>query len=123
MDHQNDQEGVRLDVFQGEPLARLASQRLRGEGIPCMVRPLGVGPGGWGMAANLPYAVYVLADDEARAREVLELPPEEGRDPEDQGQGQLQRRGWSTGVMVVLLLVAVAVLVSAVDGLFSLLLR
>lgn len=120
MDRQDDQERVRLDVFQGEPLARLASQRLRDEGIPCMVRPLGVGPGGWGMAANLPYGVYILAGDEARAREVLELPGE-GRGPED--QEQLRRWGWSPGVMVVLLLIAVAVLVSAVDGLFGLLLR
>ena len=121
MDRQDDQERVRLDVYQGEPLARLAVQRLRDQGIPCMVQPLGVGPGGWGMAANLPYAVYVLADDEARARELLELPEEEGRDPDD--QAQVQRRGWSAGVMVILLLVAVAVLVSAVDGLFGLLLR
>ena len=121
MDRQNDQERVRLDVFQGEPLALLAVQRLRDEGIPCLMRSLGVGPGGWGMAANLPYAVYVLADDDARAREVLELPVEEGRGPVD--QGQLRRWGWSPGVMVVLLLIAVAVLVSAVDGLFGLLLR
>lgn len=120
MDRQDDGERVRLDVFQGEPLARLASQRLRDQGIPCVVGPLGVGPGGWGMAANLPYAVYVLADDEARAREVLELPAQERRDPED---GQPKRQGWSTGVMVVLLLLAVAVVVSAADGIFGLLLR
>ena len=66
---------VKLTVMASEPLARLAEQRLRNEGIPCMVRTLGAGLGGWGTAANLPYALYVKEADEMRARQVLELSP------------------------------------------------
>ena len=121
MDSWDDGERVTLEVFQGEPLARLAGQRLQDEGIPCLVRPLGVGPGGWGMAANLPYAVYVMAADEARARDVLELPV--GEDQGTDVQHQPQSRGWSTAVMVVLFIVAAVVLISAVDRLFGALLR
>ena len=68
---------AKLVVFEGEPLARLAAQRLEQEGIACVVRPVGVGPGGWGFAANLPYALDVRDEDVERARSVLELLPEE----------------------------------------------
>ena len=68
---------IKLTVMASEPLARLAEQRLHHEGIRCMVRTLGAGPGGWGTAANLPYGLYVKEADEMRARQVLELSPME----------------------------------------------
>ena len=117
----HDSTRVTLDVFQGEPLARLAAQRLEEEGIPCVVRPLGVGPGGWGMAANLPHAIHVRPSDADRARDVLGMPPigEDGENEVAQAQG----RRWPTGVLVVLVLIAAAVLISAADRLFAALLR
>ena len=112
---------VTIAVFEGEPLARLAAQRLQEEGIPCLAQPLGVGPGGWGLAANLSYALYVLPVDEARARDVLEVlpPPAEGSNGWPEGQ---QRR-WSAGILVLLLVIAAAVLLNLADRLFGALLR
>ena len=72
MEHHDREEQVMVAVYDGEPLARLAAQRLQEEEIDCMVQAVGVGPGGWGMAANLPYALYVRSADEARTRELLE---------------------------------------------------
>lgn len=66
---------VRLTVFDNEPMARLAEQRLRQGGILCYTRSLGVGPGAWGSAYNLPHALYVYQADTTRAREILELAP------------------------------------------------
>jgi hypothetical protein len=68
---------VRLTIFDNEPLARLAEQRLQQEGIPCMVRSLQGGPGVWGSTFNLPHGLYVYQSDEMRARDVLDLPPQE----------------------------------------------
>ena len=110
---------VTLDVFQGEPLARLAAQRLEEEGIPCVVRPLGVGPGGWGMAANLPHALHVRPSDADRARDVLGMPPGEGG---GDGVARTQARRWPISVVVILIIIAAAVLISAVDRLFAALL-
>ena len=70
------QKQVPLTVFNSEPLAKLAEQRLRQEGIPCFTRSLHGGPGLWGSAyPNLPHALYVHEADEMRARETLDLPP------------------------------------------------
>ena len=66
---------VRLTVFDNEPMARLAEQRLHQAGILCYTRSLGVGPGAWGSAYNLPHALYVHQADATRAREILELAP------------------------------------------------
>jgi hypothetical protein len=66
---------VKLIVCQGEPLASLAAQRLHDAGIRCVVRSLGLGPGAWGLAADLPCAIYVNDVDEANSRRVLDLPP------------------------------------------------
>ena len=68
---------VRLTVFGNEALARLAEQRLSQERIPCVVRSLGAGPGGWGVATNLPHALYVLAEEEMLARQLLDIAPAE----------------------------------------------
>lgn len=65
---------VRLTYFDNEPAARLAEQRLLLEGIPSVVRPLGVGPGLWVTAFNMPHGLDVLDSDTVRAAEVLDLP-------------------------------------------------
>ena len=102
-------------VYEGEPLARLAAQRLADEGIGSAVRPIGVGPGGWGMAANLPYAVDVPDEDLERAREVLQLAPEEPEEADGSG-----RTGRSSTIVLVMLIILAAVLVmSAADAVFE----
>jgi hypothetical protein len=68
---------ARLTVFDNEPMARLAEQRLREAGIRCYTRSLGVGPGAWGSAFNLPHALYVYQADSTRATEILGLAPAE----------------------------------------------
>ena len=68
---------VSLRVFDNEPTARMAEQRLQNEGIPCLVRSLRGGPGLWGTAYNLPHDLLVYEGDEPRAREVLEYVPQE----------------------------------------------
>ena len=68
---------ISLTVFENEPTARMAEQRLRQEGISCLVRSLQGGPGLWGSTYNLPHDLLVYDDDEMRAREVLDLVPRE----------------------------------------------
>jgi len=77
---------VSLTVFDNEPTARMAEQRLQLEGIPCLVRSLRGGPGLWGSAYNLPHDLLVYEGDEMIAREVLELVPEEILERERAGQ-------------------------------------
>ena len=67
---------VSLRVFDNEPTARMAEQRLQMEGIPCLIRSLLGGPGLWGTAYNLPHELLVYEDDESCAREVLQYVPE-----------------------------------------------
>ena len=59
---------VSLRVFNNEPTARMAEQRLQMEGIPCLVKPLRGGPGLWGTAYNLPHDLLVYEENEARAK-------------------------------------------------------
>ncbi len=75
---------VRLTVFNNEPMARLAEQRLRQMDIPCFIRCLRGGPGLWGSAYNLPHDLFVYESDEPQAREVLELAPREPLASEEQ---------------------------------------
>ncbi len=75
---------VRLTMFDNEPMARLAEQRLRQPGLPCLIRSLRGGPGLWGSAYNLPHDLYVYESDETEAREVLELAPDRLSEGEDQ---------------------------------------
>ena len=79
---------VSLTVFDNEPTARMAEQRLQIEGIPCLVRSLRGGPGLWGTAYNLPHDLLVYEGDEIRAQEVLEYPPQEilERDQEQESE-------------------------------------
>ena len=86
MSYDSRRKQVSLRVFDNEPTARMAEQRLWIEGIPCLVRSLRGGPGLWGTAYNLPHDLLVYEGDEMRALEVLEYPPEEmlEREPEQQ---------------------------------------
>ena len=102
---------VRLAIFHNEPMARLAEQRLRQVGIPCLSRALRGGPGLWGSSFNLPHDLYVYQGDEMRAREVLDLAPREieerdGRQPSSSGVGP--------GLAMPLIIAAVLVLVVAI---------
>ena len=62
---------VSLRVFNNEPTARMAEQRLQMEGIPCLIRSLRGGPGLWGTTYNLPHDLLVYEKDQVRASEVL----------------------------------------------------
>jgi hypothetical protein len=107
----NRQQQIQLTTFDNEPLARLSEQRLRQEGIPCLIRSLQGGPGLWGSAYNLPHALYVFESDEMRAREVLDLPPQEvlerGEKPTTPARGPS---------MLVFLVVAAVLLVLIIAG-------
>ena len=114
MDYPDQEEQVMVAVYDGEPLARMAAQRLQEEQIDCMVQAVGVGPGGWGMAANLPYALYVHGADEARTRELLELPPRAMAGP---GSGATASAG--RAMVVLLFIAAVAAVLILGDRLFG----
>ena len=104
---------VRLVVYENEPLARLAEQRLKGESIPCVVRSLGVGPGGWGVATNLPHAVYVKATDEMGARQVLNLAP--GEIAERDGAPTSKGQPLPVTIVVILMIAAAALIFGMVE--------
>ena len=109
---------VSLTVFDNEPLARLAEQRLRQEGIPCLTRSLQGGAGLWGSAYNLPHAVYVYESDEMRAREVLGLMPLEISERERAASGtSRQPRAWLIGLIIVIVLTLI-ITVPALAALF-----
>ena len=95
---------VKLTTFPNEPLARVAVGRLRQNGIGSIVRSMGAGPGGWGTAATLPHAMYVLEADEMEARQTLDLPTVEIEERDDSSK----TRRWSRSVLMgVALLVAI----------------
>ncbi|MDE2803000.1 MAG: hypothetical protein OXN15_05855 [Chloroflexota bacterium] len=75
--HRDGQKTVTLEVYQSEPLARMAATRLEAEGIRCMLRSVGAGPGLWGLTANIPYALDTWEEDAVAAREILNLMPAE----------------------------------------------
>ena len=77
-----------LRVFNNEPTARMAEQRLQMEGIPCLVKPLRGGPGLWGTAYNLPHDLLVYEENEARASEVLQILPRAVQEPCQESEGE-----------------------------------
>lgn len=99
---------VRLAVYQNESLARLAEQRLNQQCIGCVVRSLVAGSGALGLPTNVPHALYVLAEEEMRAREVLNIPPAEIAERE--GRPSHPRRV-STPAVAVLVVTAGAALI------------
>ncbi len=100
---------VRLVIFNNEPMARLAEQRLRQAGIPSLSRALRGGPGLWGSSYNLPHDLYVYQGDEMRAREVLDLAPREIEERERQ-----ESPSSGTGPGLTAALIIAAALVSAI---------
>lgn len=108
---------VSLTVFANEPTARMAEQRLRLEGIPCLVRSLQGGPGLWGSSYNLPHDLLVYDTDEMRAREILDLVPQEIIEREGTGRqaaGRDTERPIGYPVILAVIVMVVAVLVMAV---------
>jgi len=110
VDRSRSEKQIKLIVFDNEPLAYLAQQRLQEEAIPCMVRSLGAGPGGWGVATNLPHAIYVHAVDEMKAREVLDLPPAEIAEREGLGSNPAESIRQPSLLIVTFLIITVAAL-------------
>ena len=104
---------VRLTGFDNEPMARLAEQRLREQGIPCFTKSLRGGPGLWGSSFNLPHEILVFEDDEMRARDLLELPPleiaERQRVETATVQPGLDRRLVITGVIIAVFVVVLII--------------
>ena len=88
------QKQVQLTVFDNEPEARMAEQRLFQEGIPCVTKSLGGGPGLWGTAYNLPHGVYVYEEDATQARELLGLDAEGVTLGDGSSRGSEVRTGW-----------------------------
>ena len=107
----NSEKQVQLTVFNNEPMASLAEQRLRLEGIPSLIRSLHGGPGLWGSAYNLPHGLYVYQSDEMRAREVLDLTPLELVEREEVESGN--NRQTRLGLMVLVLAIALALIITA----------
>ena len=104
---------VRLAVFDSEPMARLAEQRLLESGIPSLTRSLRGGPGIWGSAYNLPDDLYVYEADQELARQVLELPDA----PEGEEQEMPARANWCLwlAVAIITLTLAIGIIVPLVS--------
>ena len=112
-----DSKTVTLEVYSSEPLARMAAGRLELEGIQCMVRSVGVGLGGWGVAANLPHALDTWDDDAVLAREILELMPAEIDERMQETAGAPTR--FPMIVLAVLGIVTAAIIIQAADAIFG----
>ncbi|MFN3974492.1 MAG: putative signal transducing protein [Dehalococcoidia bacterium] len=110
---------MRIAFFSSEPLARLAASRLEEVGIPCLVRSEGVGPGGWGTAANIPYSVAVSEQEQWRAREVLGLSPAE---VEERAKAQPGRRPPFI-LRLALFILALVLVLAVIAGVASRILR
>ena len=63
---------VLLKVFDNEALAKLWAGVIENEGIRSMVKPAAPGWTPMYLGAFVPHGLYVLPDDEARARALLE---------------------------------------------------
>ena len=92
---------VSLRVYDNEPTARMAEQRLQLEGIPCLVRSLRGGPGLWGTANNLPHDLLVYEGDESRASDILKVVSREERKGEQRSQLMPQWMVTATIVAIV----------------------
>lgn len=107
--HRRRQKQIRLTGFDNEPMARLAEQRLKQSGVPCVIRSLRGGPGLWGSSYNLPHDLYVFEDDRVMAREALDL--EESPEEEPEGLPRQHNLGfWLALAFIVAVLMAGIVL-------------
>ncbi len=107
---------VSLRVYDNEPTARMADQRLQLEGIPCLVRSLRGGPGLWGTAYNLPHDLLVYEGDEARARDILKIVPREEREGEQLSEMRGEQRSqlmpqWMVTATIVAIVAFIALTV------------
>lgn len=111
---------IQLTMFNNEPMARLAEQRLRLEGIPSLIRSSHGGPGLWGSAYNLPHGLYVFQSDEMQARDILDLAPLEiaERDQADGSELDHRNRAWIIVAVIAIVLVLV-ITAPAFVGLFK----
>ena len=111
---------VQLTMFNSEPLARLAEQRLRLEGIPSLIRSSHGGPGLWGSAYNLPHELYVFQSDEMQARDILDLASLEVAEREEADASALGRQNRAWIIAAVVAIVSVLVITApAFVGLFK----
>ena len=107
---------VSLRVYDNEPTARMAEQRLQLGGIPCLVRSLRGGPGLWGTAYNLPHDLLVYEGDEARARDILKIVPREEREGEQLSEMRGEQRSqlmpqWMVTATIVAIVAFIALTV------------
>lgn len=107
---------VSLRVYDNEPTARMAEQRLQLEEIPCLVRSLRGGPGLWGTAYNLPHDLLVYEGDEARARDILKVVPREEREGEQLSEMRGEQRSqlmpqWMVTATIVAIVAFIALTV------------
>jgi hypothetical protein len=100
---------VQLTVFDNEPEAKMAEQLLAQEGIPCLTKSLGGGPGLWGSAYNLPHGVYVHEENVARARELLGINVDDESSGNRSADGAGSQSNW-LWIAIVLLIVATLIL-------------
>ena len=106
-----------MTVFDNEPMARMAEQRLRQVGISCVTRSLRGGPGLWGSAYNLPHDLLVSESDETSARELLGLPPPDLAEREARGSPQRTSHNvWVVLAGAVLVGLFLLILVSLLNG-------
>ena len=107
---------VSLRVYDNEPTVRMAEQRLQLEGIPCLVRSLGGGPGLWGTAYNLPHDLLVYEGDESRAWDILKIVPREEREGEQLSEMRGEQRSqlmpqWMVTATIVAIVAFIALTV------------
>ena len=107
---------VSLRVYDNEPTARMAEQRLQLEGIPCLVRSLRGGPGLWGTAYNLPHDLLVYEGDESRAWDILKIVPREERKGEQLSEMHGEQRSqlmpqWMVTATIVIIVAFIALTV------------
>ncbi len=107
---------VSLRVYDNEPTARMAEQRLQLEGIPCLVRSLRGGPGLWGTAYNLPHDLLVYEGDESRAWDILKIVPREERKGEQLSEMHGEQRSqlmpqWMVTATIVAIVAFIALTV------------
>lgn len=65
-----------LKVYPNEMEAQLWAGILEEEGIRALVKPQGIGYGGWGQTVFIPHAVYVLTEDIENARAIIQTSDE-----------------------------------------------
>ncbi len=109
------QKQVSLTVFDNEPMARLAEQRLEQAGIRCVIRSLRGGPGLWGSAYNLPHDVCVYESDQMQAREILDLEPQELRERHAAAPGSRSTL-WLVVAGIIIAALVVGIVVPVLTG-------